>query len=240
MLAGWIAVACLAITPLVVPALLAFRTATGGLAWLEARLANRLLGGDAEPPLRSPGRGFWGSAAGVGLDGAFWRQQVFLLQAYVLRGTLAVAELSLLAAGLGTAAVPIYYRWSSPDIGSTHVDTLGKALVLVPVGLTALALGLYALGPLGTLFRKLAAVLLRPGIPATGDSEVRSRRRRALLAHALLSAAVAALVVLVWGTTGAGTFWPVWVLLSLALLLGVPRVRRGRARAPRTRSAASG
>ena len=58
LLAGWIVVACLAITPLVVPALLAFRAATGGLAWLEARLANALLGTDVEPPLRSPCRGF--------------------------------------------------------------------------------------------------------------------------------------------------------------------------------------
>ncbi len=220
LLAGWIVVACLAITPLVVPALLAFRAATGGLAWLEARLANALLGADVEPPLRSPGRGFWGSAAGVGADGAFWRQQVFLLQASVLRGAVAMAELTLLAAAIGTAAVPIYYRWSSPDIASWHVDTLGRALVFLPLGLAALALGIYLLGPLGTLFRKLADVLLRPVTAAATASETRRRRRRALAAHALLSAAIGAVVVLVWGTTGAGTFWPEWVLLSLALVLG--------------------
>src|SRR6478609_2198147 len=90
LLAGWIVVPLVAITPLVVPALLAFRAATGGLAWLEARLAKALLGADVEPPLRSPGRGFWGSAAGVGMDGAFWRQQIFLLQAFVLRGAVAI------------------------------------------------------------------------------------------------------------------------------------------------------
>jgi signal transduction histidine kinase len=220
LLAGWVVVTVLAITPLVVPALLAFRAATGGLAWVEAQLANKLLGADVEPPLRSPGRGFWGSAAGVGADSAFYRQQVFLLQAYVLRGAVAVAELSLLAAGAGSTAIPLYYRWGSTDVLSRHVDTLGRALLFVPVGLAALALGIYLLGPIGKLFRKLADLLLRPVPPPTTVSETRRRRRRTLAAHALFSAAIGAVVVLVWGTTGAGTFWPGYVLLSLALLLG--------------------
>jgi signal transduction histidine kinase len=220
LLAGWIVVPLVSITPLVVPALLAFRAATGGLAWLEARLANALLAADADPPLRSPGRGFWGSAAGVGADAAFWRQQVFLLQAFVLRGAVAIAELTLLAAAAGTAAVPLYYRWSSPDIGSTHVDTFGRALLFLPVGLAALALGIYLIGPIGALFRKLASALLGPTIPVPPESAARQRRHRTLAAHALLSIAIGGVVVLVWGTTGAGTFWPEWVLLSLALLLG--------------------
>jgi signal transduction histidine kinase len=220
LLAGWIVVPLVAITPLVVPALIAFRAATGGLAWLEARLAKTLLEADVEPPLRSPGRGFWGSAAGVGMDGAFWRQQVFLLQAFALRGAVAIVELALLAAAVGTAAVPLYYHRSSPDIGSTHVDTLGRAILFVPVGLAALALGIYVLGPIGTLFRKLADSLLRPSTAARTGSEARRARRRALTAHALLSAVIGGVVVLVWGTTGAGGFWPKWVLLSLALVLG--------------------
>ena len=54
LLCGWIVVALLAITPLVVPALVGFRAAAGGFAWLEAKLANALLGTDLEPPTLSP------------------------------------------------------------------------------------------------------------------------------------------------------------------------------------------
>ena len=57
--------------------------------------------------LTSPGHGFWGSAAGVASDGAFWRQQVLLLPGAVLRSTLAVAELSLLVAGVWSLLIPL-------------------------------------------------------------------------------------------------------------------------------------
>src|SRR5262245_10655971 len=70
---GWLIVGLLAITPLVVPALVGFRAALGGIAWLEARLANALLGTSLEPPTLSPaGRGFWSRAEGVARDGSFW------------------------------------------------------------------------------------------------------------------------------------------------------------------------
>ena len=64
--AGWLVVGLLAITPLVVPALVGFRAAAGGVAWLEAWLANALLGTSLEPPtLRVPGGGFWRRAFGA-------------------------------------------------------------------------------------------------------------------------------------------------------------------------------
>lgn len=40
-------------------------------------------------------------------------------------------------------------------------------------------------------------------------------------AQAAVSAAVGFLVTLIWGLTGTGTFWPVWVWFSLIVLLGV-------------------
>ena len=217
LLAGWIAVGCLAITPLVVPALVAFRAATGGAAWLEARLANGLLGTRLEPPLLSPpGGGFWRRGANVVADETFWRQQAFLLQGFVLRGALAIGEVTILAAGAGAAALPVYYRWSDTEVGSWHVDSLGRALLFLPAGLAALALGVYLLGPLAALSERIASSLLAPLTPASA-----SRRRRALLLHAAVALAVACVVVTVWGTTSGGTFWPEWVLLALGLLLGM-------------------
>src|SRR5581483_1379525 len=60
LIAGWVAVAVLAITPLVVPALVAFRAAVGGVARLDGEIANGLLETSVRPPLRSAGsRGFW-------------------------------------------------------------------------------------------------------------------------------------------------------------------------------------
>lgn len=44
LIAGWVLVACLAITPLVIPALVGFRAVVGGLARLDAGIANELLG----------------------------------------------------------------------------------------------------------------------------------------------------------------------------------------------------
>jgi hypothetical protein len=107
LLCGWIVVALLAITPLVVPALVGFRAAAGSFAWLEAKLANALLGTDLEPPTLSPATGgFWSRAEGVARDGAFWRQQAYLLQGFVLRGALAICEATILVAGAIAVAVP--------------------------------------------------------------------------------------------------------------------------------------
>jgi signal transduction histidine kinase len=219
---GWLVVGLLAITPLVVPALISFRAAAGGLAWLEAKLANSLLGTALEPPaLSSPGTGFWRRAGGVARDGAFWRQQAYLLQGFVLRGALAICELVLLLAGTAALTVPVYYRWSAPKLGSWHADSLGRALLFVPAGLAALGLGIYLLGPLGVFSGKLAESLLRGNAPARTSEAARAFRRRGLTAVAVAAGGVALLVVVVWATTGPDEFWPKWVLLALGLVVAM-------------------
>ncbi len=42
-----------------------------------------------------------------------------------------------------------------------------------------------------------------------------------LAAHAAVSAALGFLVTLIWGLTGAGTFWPIWVWFGLTVVLGL-------------------
>src|ERR1700722_5138783 len=79
LIAGWVLVACLSVTPAVVPALVGFRAAVGLLARVEASLAASLLGATVSPGRwRSGGRGFWGRGRAVLQDRAFWRTQAFL------------------------------------------------------------------------------------------------------------------------------------------------------------------
>ena len=48
-----------------------------------------------------------------------------------------------------------------------------------------------------------------------------ARGEQVLTIHTAVSAGLAFLVTLLWAVTGAGAFWPAWVWISLALLLGV-------------------
>ena len=220
LLAGWIAIACLAITPLVVPAAVAFRVGAGWAARLEARLANTLLGTDLDPPTSSGGSGFWGRGAAVARDEAFWKQQVYLLESVVMRSAIAIGELTLIAAAGMAVAQPITYRWSDTQIGPWHIDTLQRALLFVPAGIVAFALALYLLGPIAALFRTLAVSLLGPPAPIAPEL-VQARRRRALVWHALFYGCLNAVLVLIWALTSAAYFWPVWTLLALGFLLGI-------------------
>jgi signal transduction histidine kinase len=222
LVAGWVVVAVLAITPLVVPALVGFRAAAGGVAWLEARLANALLGTSLEPPtLRVPGGGFWRRAEGVVRDGAFWRQQAYLLQGFVLRTALGICELTLIAAGVGAVLLPVTYRWNAPELGSWSWDSFGRAILFLPAGLAALALAIYLLGPLRSLSRLLASSLLRGNAPARTDEAARAGRRRGLTATASVAAFIGLIVVIVWASVGSSTFWPKWVLLTFGLLIAM-------------------
>src|SRR5262249_44135647 len=157
LIAGTVSVVVLAITPLVIPALMGLRAAVGGVARLDAEIANGLLGTSVRPPLRSPGpRGFWRSGLNVLDDGAFWRQQAYLLIRMTLGLGVAVAEWSLLAASLGALTLPIWYRWGNTLVVGRHVDTLGRALLGVPVGLVGLAVVVLTLRPLAAGSRRLA------------------------------------------------------------------------------------
>jgi signal transduction histidine kinase len=225
LLCGWIAVGLLAVTPLLVPMLIAFRAAVGGLAWLEARLANALLGTDVAPPLLArPVRGYWSRGAAVAGDGAFWRQQAFLLQGLILRGGIAIAELTILAAGLGGIAEPITYRWSSTEFGSWHVDTLGRAFLFVVPGLVALAIGIGLLGPFGRLFARLARTLLAGRAEPLRREQVRALHRQGLRLHGLAVVALGLLTTVIWAATTRTYFWPEWVVVPLALPLGLHAV----------------
>jgi signal transduction histidine kinase len=226
LLAGWIVVPLLAITPLVIPALVGFRYAVGGLGRLDGGIANGLLGTSVNPPLQSPGpRGFWRSGLNVLSDGAFWRQQAYLMLRLAVGFAVAVAEFSLLVSSLGALTLPIWYRWSDtgstpfPRLGSWHVDTLDRALLGVPVGIVGLAIGLLVLGPLAVGSRHLVVALLA-GVEQGREPTLR-QRRASLKAHAATYALVTLVLTLIWALTTRGYFWPEWTFIVLGLPLAV-------------------
>ncbi|HKP19095.1 MAG TPA: sensor domain-containing protein [Gaiellaceae bacterium] len=221
--AGWTAIGVLLITPLVVPVLLAYRGAVGLLARTEAALAHSLLGVATDPPTSSCGRGFWGHAKAVVADPSFWRQQGYLVLRMTLGFGFAVGELSLIAAAAGSITLPIWYRWSAPDITSSwHVDTLGRAFLFVPAGVAGLVAAGWLARLLGSASARLAASLLegRRDVSASPEQR-RRRRRRALGIHAGVAAGIVLTQVVVWALAGRGYFWPEWVILPLALVLAV-------------------
>jgi signal transduction histidine kinase len=223
LIAGWTFTLVFAITPLVVPILIGFRFAVGVLARAEAGVAQELLSVDVSPRMRAEGRGFWGRGFAVLRDPEFWRQQAHLLVAWLL-GVVALAPFSL---GIQSLAIPLY--WDSagdPDLLGIPVDSLGEAALLgVPAGLALLVVGIYLLGPLTKLSRGLATSLLA----GEGERIVRSpaelsaRRLRALTILSLASTSVVlALSAIWWLTTPDGYFWPIWPLLALSLVVGIP------------------
>ncbi len=226
LVAGWVLVTCLAITPLVVPALVAFRAAAGGIAWLDGQLANELLDTSVRPPVTSPGPGgFWRSGLNVLGDGAFWRQQAYLMIRLSLGFALGIAAWAVLAAGLGLLTLPAWYRFDNVLVLGRFVDTIGRALLGVPAGLAVLAVLYLALGPLRRGSQAIVVSLLA-GPSETGMSPEALRRlhRRGLMLHAAGYATFNLFLIAVWALTGHSSFWPVWTLIVFGLPLGAHAV----------------
>jgi hypothetical protein len=222
-IAGWTAVAVLAITPLVVPALVGYRGAIGLLARADAELARSLLEVAAAPPqmISSGGSGFWSRAKAVLVDESFWRQQAYLVLRMVVGFALAVAELSLIAIGAAWLVYPLWYRWADTSLGSWHFDTLGRSFLFVLAGLVALV----AAGWLARLFAAISAWQVRTllaGRPGPRSPRQRQLLRRRMLGyHAGVALALVLGQVVIWRSVATGYFWPEWVMLPLALVLAI-------------------
>jgi signal transduction histidine kinase len=126
-------------------------------------------------------------------------------------------------------AAPNYYRWAPADEGANGIDleiwkadTLAEAFLLVPIGLALLVVAVNIVRPVAALWRRLATRLLGGTISDVTDVAVsEAQRRRALAAHAIAALGISAVVVLIWGLTTGGYFWPMWVMLPTGLFLAV-------------------
>jgi hypothetical protein len=240
-LAGWIAVVVLAITPLVVPVLVGYRGAIGLLARADAGLSRSLLEVTAEPPTSSGGQWFWGRAKAVLVDESFWRQQTYLVLRMSVGFALAVAQLSLIAAGAWWITYPAWYRWADMNLGSWHFDTFGRSLLFVLPGLVALLAAAWCTRLFaGVSARQVRSLLAERPAPqaaaVAGEADVhpsepkrdartseaeRRAHRRVLAFHAGAVLAIVLSQVVAWNSAGAGYFWPQWVMLPLGLILAI-------------------
>jgi signal transduction histidine kinase len=221
LITGWTLTIVLSITPLVVVVLLGFGLAVGYLAAAEASLARGFLGVNVRPAVQTRGTGFWGRGFAVLRADTFWKQQAHLLLAWMI----AVVALAPFSIGFQTLAIPLYYDAASAEYFGWPIDTLREALLMVPIGLGLLVAGIYLLVPLRKLSRGLATRLLagEDDRIVRSPEEVSARRLRALTITALISTSVVVVLILIWSlTTPDGYFWPIWPLLSLALVVGIP------------------
>jgi signal transduction histidine kinase len=153
-----------AITLVGIPILIATMYAWRWFAQLERRLISVLTGVRIDDPYRpEPREAGWSRRIRTRLgDPATWKDLVFLL----LQLPLGIVSFTVAAVVVGCAGswivAPAWY-WSTPEgieLGIVNVDSLGEALLLVPLGLVVAFVGVPALGQLGRLYGLLAKQLL--------------------------------------------------------------------------------
>ena len=167
LIAGWVVVPVLAITPLLPAVLIGFAAVVRFSVWVEGFLARRLLGAPVAPRrLATERRGYWASVPGTLGDRRFWTGQAFLALRAVLGLVTATVVLAVLAAGLEGVLAPLIYRFIPTDdthgidFGVWLVDTLPESLLLVPVGFVLLAAGIGLAHVAASAWRSLAVGLL--------------------------------------------------------------------------------
>ena len=219
LIAGWSLTLALSYTPLVVPLLIGLLFVVAGLAHAEASLARSLLGAPVRPARPATSGGFWQRGFGVLKERAFWKQQAHLLIAWPI----ALVPLALLSVALQLVSLPIWYRWAGgTDVVGREIDTFVEALGAAAVGVIGLVLIAHLLGPWTSLSRRLAVRLLAADGKVRSRGELRVLRLRALTVWVVTATSVALLLVAIWALTGQGYFWPIWPLLSLALVVAIP------------------
>jgi signal transduction histidine kinase len=224
LMTSWSLTLGFALTPLVFPLLFGLRFVVGQLARAQAEVANGLLGTELNPPTRTTrGGSFWSRSLNVVRDDAFWRQQAHLL----LSWPIALIPLTVLSFAVQLLSLPIWYRWveSAHVFGVANLDTLAETLPFAAIGLVLLVLAAHLVGWLSPLSRRLATSLLRGDStgPARTPAEVSALRLRGLTITALTATSIVVALVVIWElTSSGGYFWPIWPLLSLALVVGIP------------------
>ena len=177
LLVGWATGFALIVTLVGVVVLLGLAHVARGAGDLERRLAAGLL--DVRVP--RPPRPVWRGSILTSLrawvtDPGAWREQLYLLLRFVLGVPLAAVLIGLIGGGIQLMVAVTYYRWAPPDIGVAEADTIGEALLCIPLGAAATFLGLWLVRPAAAAWRPIARTLLTmsdrgaggAGAPAAG------------------------------------------------------------------------
>ena len=155
----------LAVTLIGIPILIASVYAWGWLAEIERRTIGALTGNHIASPYRPlPERGWWERLRARLADPATWKDLTFLFLQFPFGLLSFIVATAVLSVAIGSLTLPLWY-WAIPDgveIAVTHVDTLGEALLFVPLGALVLWLGIPALGWLGRFYGAYAELLLGP------------------------------------------------------------------------------
>jgi signal transduction histidine kinase len=152
-----------AITLFGVPVLIGMVFAWRALARFERRLLDLTLGlelGDPYRPLKSAG--VFGRLRERLADPATWKDLVYLFLAFPLGLLSFIVTITLSALVLGFLLAPVWY-WTQPqgiELGLLTIDSLPKALAVVPLGAVSAVLGLLAVRALAAMHTAAARILL--------------------------------------------------------------------------------
>ena len=170
----------LAITLIGIPILFAMLYLWRWMAQGERRLIGSLVGVRVADPYRPapPNAGHWALIRSRLSDPATWKDLLFLLFQLPL-GTLSFAiAVTLISGGGWLLTAPAWY-WVDEevsDFGVLTVDTLGEALLLVPIGALVLFLAIPGLGALARGYGWLATQLLGSNADPVLTAEVSDLR----------------------------------------------------------------
>src|SRR5262245_2123355 len=210
------------ITPLIVLVLFGFRWAVGLLARVQAEIANGLLGTRVEPPMSTTrGGNFLTRSLNTVRDGAFYRQQLHLLAGWIV----GLVAMTVVWNVLQLLTVPVWYRWvDDADVYAiTDIGSFADTLPFFAAGVVAAVVAGHLVGPLTRLSRWLANRLLAgEPQPKRAPAELRALRLRSLTILSLTATSIVLLLVVIWELTDGGYFWPIWPLLALSLVVGIP------------------
>jgi signal transduction histidine kinase len=223
----------LAVTPLVIPMLIVLAFMTRAVAAVEAELARSLLDVDARAPAAAQTRpGFWGWLRGQFSPG-FWRAQAYLMIRWVAGFPVAVAIVTVLGTACGMLFAPLWVPFvhGGAQLGFWRPHTFVQSLAFVPVGALLLPVSVVIARPLAAPFRSVVSSLLNPDAGPAASTLAWSPDRRAALpamrpryaleVHAAVDGVLLFALVLIWVVVSRGYFWPIWVWLPLATVLGI-------------------
>jgi signal transduction histidine kinase len=227
LVAGWSIVISVAITPLVVPAVLGLALLVNGCAAVEAAIGRNLLGDSIVRPQRAPAAGFWRRAWNIVADPWLWKAQAYLALRMSVGFVLAVALLALGGSAVGLITAPAWF-WAIPeglDVGLYRVHTFAQSLPLVPAGAILLLALAWAMAPLATPWRTLASYLLGGEDQVVQAVRLEKERDRgvdrSVEIHAIVVGSLSVLLIAIWAITSRTYFWPMWAILALVAPLAI-------------------